>query len=337
MAAIFGCAGHDLSPREAAFFAEAEPFGFILFQRNCDAPDQVRALTGALRAAVGRDDAPILIDQEGGRVARLKPPHWRAAPPAAAFGRIYAEDAERGIEAARLNARLLAWELTDLGIDVDCTPVLDVPQPGADPIIGDRAYGSEPAQIAALGRAVCEGLMAGGVFPVIKHIPGHGRAGVDSHKALPVVDAALDDLEAIDFAPFRALADMPFAMTAHVVYTAVDAERPATVSPELVSQVIRQKIGFSGLLMSDDLSMEALSGDLGARTQAALAAGCDIALHCAEDMAEREAVAAAAPPLSAAAWTRWQAIAGGRAAPDAFDREAAAARLDGMLGAEYTA
>lgn len=293
--AIYGCAGPELSADEKAFFSDARPWGFILFARNIVSSDQLRHLTAALREAAGHD-APILIDQEGGRVQRLRPPHWRSWPAGRRYGELYERNAETGLQAAHLGARLIAAELRSAGITVDCLPVLDVPVPGAHDVIGDRAYALEPGPVAALGLAAAEGLLAGGVLPVIKHIPGHGRAGVDSHERLPVVDASLDELDT-DFAPFRALRSMPLAMTAHVVYTALDPENPATTSAAIIRDTIRGRIGFEGLLMSDDLSMKALAGNFGERTKAALAAGCDLVLHCNGDMAEMVAVAAEAAIL----------------------------------------
>ncbi|MGE5768468.1 MAG: beta-N-acetylhexosaminidase [Bacteroidota bacterium] len=335
-AAIYGCAGLTLSASEAAFFHAADPFGFILFARNCESPEQVRDLVAALRASVGRDDAPVLIDQEGGRVARLKPPHWRAAPPAAFFGRMASHDRHRAHEALRLNTQLIALELTDLGIDVDCVPLLDLQFPGAHDVIGDRAFGSDPELVADLGRVVCDAMLAAGVMPIVKHIPGHGRARVDSHKELPVVDTGASELEASDFRPFRALADAPWAMTAHVVYSALDAARPATTSRSLIDGTIRGHIGFDGLLLSDDLSMEALKGSLGERAEGALGAGCDVALHCNGKAEEMEQVAAAVGPLTAEAQRR---IAAARARlgrpplgqPGAVDRVALQRRLDGLM------
>jgi len=303
-AAIFGCRGTRLAAEEAALFSEVKPFGFILFSRNIETPDQVRALIAGLRATVGRADAPVLIDQEGGRVQRLKPPHWRQAPCAAALAALPGARAEA---AAWLNARLIGRELAALGITVDCAPVLDVARPETHGVIGDRAYSGDPARVAALGAAVCRGLRDEGVHPVIKHIPGHGRAVADSHLDLPVVDAAAEDLRALDFAPFRALAGEDWGMTAHIVYTAFDAAAPATCSRAVVEGVIRGEIGFSGLLMSDDLSMKALSGDFAERTRAALGAGCDMVLHCNGEMAEMREVAEALPPLSARAWARFAA------------------------------
>lgn len=328
-AAIFGLGGVGLTAAERAFFRDAAPLGFILFERNCAAPDQVRRLVQELRDAVGRADAPVLIDQEGGRVARLKPPHWRLYPRAAAIGALAGAKAE---EAARLGARLIADDLARLGITVDCMPVLDLPAAGADPVIGDRAYGTDGARAAALGAAVCDGLLAGGVLPVLKHIPGHGRAAVDSHVALPVVTAPLAELETSDFAPFRALAAMPWAMTAHIVYTAVDRDHPATLSRRVIDGVIRGAIGFDGLLLSDDLSMRALPGDLGARAGAALAAGCDVVLHCNGILAEMAEVAAAAGTLSDAARRR---VAAGearrRAAAGPCDRAATERRFAELM------
>lgn len=321
----------ELSDEEKRFFAASNPLGFILFGRNVANPDQVRALVDSLRAVVGRDDAPILIDQEGGRVQRLKPPHWRGAPPAQVFGQLAASDHHVAVQAAKLNARLIADELSALGIDVDCTPVLDLPVPGAHDVIGDRAYATDPDLIAEFGRAVCEGMLEGGVLPVVKHIPGHGRATVDSHLELPLVTASLDELRAGDFRPFAALKDAPWAMTAHVVYQAIDAAAPATCSPRVVQDVIRREIGFDGVLVSDDLSMKALKGGFDVRTRAALAAGCDVVLHCNGDMAEMQAIAGAVTPLSDAAAARIARAAARKAKPAGFDRETALAHLAGWL------
>jgi beta-N-acetylhexosaminidase len=303
-AVIFGCAGPRLSDDERAFFRDADPLGFILFARNVATPEQVRALTGDLRDCVGRADAPVLIDQEGGRVARLKPPYWRVAPPAALFGELYARDPEAAVEATRLNARLIAADLAPLGIDVDCAPVLDVTVKGAHGVIGDRAFGGVPAVVAALGRAQAEGLLAGGVIPVMKHVPGHGRARADSHFELPIVEASRAELEACDFAPFRALADLPWAMTAHVLYRALSGNQPATTSESVVREVIRGHIGFDGLLITDDLSMQALDGTHTERTQAGLAAGCDVALHCNGDRDQMRKIAGVVPALTPRAWAR---------------------------------
>jgi len=298
LAAIFGCAGLSLTEEEKSFYRDCDPVGFILFARNVDTPDQVRRLTDDLRATVQRDDAPILIDQEGGRVARLKPPHWRQPPPAELFGKIHAKNAQAGIQAARLNAAVIGAELLDLGITVDCLPLIDLRFDGAHDIIGDRAFSDDPEVVATLGRAAAEGLIDAGVLPVIKHIPGHGRAVVDTHEALPTVDTPLDALRATDFRPFAALSDMPIAMTAHIVYQAVDPLFPATTSPTVIEDIIRGEMGFGGLLLSDDLSMKALKGGLEDRARDAVGAGCDIALHCNGDMTEMRDVAAGTPALS---------------------------------------
>lgn len=328
-ACILGCAGLTLSPEERAFFREVRPWGFILFKRNVDTPDQVRALVDSLRACVERPDAPVLIDQEGGRVQRLGPPHWRRYPPGRAYGALKGNDPLLRREITRLGARLLAHDLAQLGINVDCVPVLDVPEPGAHDVIGDRAYGATPQEVALLGRAAAEGLIAGGVLPVIKHIPGHGRAKSDSHLALPVVDASYDELDARDFAPFRVLSDMPMAMTAHVVYTAVDPKRPATTSKKAMREVIRGAIGFDGLVMSDDLSMKALSGDFAERARASLAAGCDVVLHCNGDMAEMKAVLEGTKALTGRAAQRARAALGRLArTPEPFDAEEGWARFE---------
>lgn len=330
-AAIYGCAGPTLSDAERRFFRAADPFGFIVFLRNIETPAQIASLVADLRETVGRN-APVLIDQEGGRVARLKPPQWRAAPPAARFGQLASRDRNRAAEAVRLNARLLAVELSALGIDVDCAPVLDLRLPGAHDVIGDRAFGADPEIVAFLGRAMMEGFMTAGVMPVAKHIPGHGRANVDSHHSLPRVATARAELEETDFRAFRLCADAPWAMTAHVVYSAIDAERPATTSPIMIGQVIRGSIGFDGLLLSDDLSMQALAGSLAERARDSLAAGCDIVLHCNGKTDEMEAVAGAVGPLSAEARRR-AAAAQARlgAAVEPGEMAALAARLDTLL------
>jgi beta-N-acetylhexosaminidase len=331
---VVGCSGPVLTDGERRFFREADPLGFILFRHNCETPDQTRALVASLREAVGRADAPVLIDQEGGRVARLKAPHWWEAPPASAFARLAIHDLDAAREATRLSARLLAHDMHASGITVDCAPVLDVPQPGADPIIGDRAYGKEAGMVAALGRAACEGLLAGGVLPTIKHIPGHGRAEADSHKELPVVRAERATLEAVDFAPFKALADMPWAMTAHVVYTALDPDAPATTSRAVTDGVIRGELGFEGLLISDDLAMEALSGTLPERARRVVAGGCDLVLYCNTEkkpLSAVEEVAAACPPLSEATSHRFRHAESLRRAPEPFDAEAGKARLKELL------
>jgi beta-N-acetylhexosaminidase len=330
-AVIFGCEGLSVTAWERDFFARADPVGFILFARNCETPAQVRALVADLRACVGRADAPVLIDQEGGRVARLTPPQWRAAPAPARFGELAAVDRDRACAAAALNARLLAAEVRALGISVDCVPLLDLRVAGADAVIGDRAFSADAQVVAALGRAVCDGMLAGGVMPVVKHTPGHGRAQVDSHHALPVVDTSRRELEATDFRPFAALADAPWGMTAHVVYTAIDPQAPATTSRRVIDEVIRGFIGFDGVLVSDDLSMRALRGDLAQRATAALAAGCDIALHCNGKAAEMAAVADAVPELTAAAQRRLSAAAARLGHAPSEDAPALHARLDGLM------
>jgi beta-N-acetylhexosaminidase len=329
---IAGCSGLELTPEETAFFKDAAPWGFILFKRNVESPQQVRALCGSLRETVGRADAPILIDQEGGRVQRMGPPHWPKYPPGRAYGRLYVEDPVAGRELTRLGARLIAQDLRSVGINVDCLPVLDVPVEGAHDVIGDRAYAGDPATVAVLGRAAAEGLLAGGVLPVIKHIPGHGRAFADSHLALPVVETPQEELKARDFAPFRALADMPLAMTAHVVYASFDSAQPGTTSPSVMAEIIRGHMGYDGLVMSDDLSMQALGGAFEERARAAFAAGCDVALHCNGRMEEMRAVAEAAPVLTGEALRRADAALGRiRHEPEPFDPVDARARLDAAL------
>ena len=337
-ACILGCTGLTLSAEERAFFKGVDPWGFILFKRNVETPDQVRKLVDALRACVGRPNAPVLIDQEGGRVQRLGPPHWRRYPPGRAYGTLPTGDPLYRREITRLGARLLAHDLAALGITVDCVPVLDVPVPGSHDVIGDRAYGDDVETVASLGRAASEGLIAGGVLPVIKHIPGHGRARSDSHLALPMVDAAYEELDARDFAPFRVLSDMPMAMTAHVVYTAVDPKRPATTSRKAIADVIRGAIGFGGLLMTDDLSMKALGGDFAGRARAALRAGCDVVLHCNGDMAEMKAVVSGTKPLSGVAKVRADAaLARIVRTPEPLDLKDALARFEAAFEGRYAA
>ncbi|KQP68692.1 beta-N-acetylhexosaminidase [Methylobacterium sp. Leaf112] len=327
-ALILGCAGKSLSAEEAAFFRDVAPWGFILFKRNIGTPDEVLALTRALRDTVGRADAPILIDQEGGRVQRMGPPHWPAYPAGGRFGRLDGS----AVAMAELGARLMAHDLANVGINVDCAPVLDVPVAGAHDVIGDRAYGTTPERVAEIGRAVALGLMQGGVLPVMKHIPGHGRAGCDSHKGLPVVDADLASLTAQDFAPFRALADLPMAMSAHVVFTALDPDHPATQSALVIERVIRGIIGFDGLLMTDDLSMHALQGGFRPRTEAAFAAGIDVGLHCNGDLTEMRGVAEGAPALAGASLRRaHDALARLPAGAPAFDVREARARFEAAL------
>jgi len=327
---ISGCAGVGLSPDESRFFAETQPWGFILFKRNCDTPDQVRALTQSLRDSVGRN-APILIDQEGGRVQRLQPPHWPAYPAARVFGELQAIDPARGKRAAFLGARLIAHDLKAVGIDVDCVPCLDVPVEGAHDVIGRRAYSLDPDIVAILGAAAAAGLLAGGVLPVMKHTPGHGRAGVDSHLALPVVETSRQGLEAIDFAPFKALAELPLAMTAHVVYTDIDAAAPATLSATVISDVIRRTIGFHGCLMTDDLSMKALSGTVEEKASRALAAGVDLVLHCNGDLEEMRALAGVVPVLAGEALERCERALALRHAPEPLDEPAARTEFAALI------
>jgi len=328
---IAGMAGTILTDSERAFFRDAEPWGLILFKRNIDTPGQVRRLTGDFRAVVGRADAPVLVDQEGGRVQRLGPPHWPAYPAGADYGRLYDRDAQAGLAAARLGARLIAADLAAVGIDVDCWPLADVPVAGADAVIGDRAYGTSPDKVAAIAGAIAEGLREGGVLPVVKHIPGHGRALADSHHALPVVSTDRPALEASDFRAFRPLAGLPLAMTAHVVYSAIDPVTPATTSATMVREVIRGLIGFDGVLMTDDISMQALTGTIAARSRASIDAGCDIVLHCNGRLDEMRAVAAAVPPLAGAAERRAAAALAWRRPASEIDLAAARSRFAAMM------
>jgi beta-N-acetylhexosaminidase len=322
-AVIFGCAGPKLLPEEKAFFRDADPFGFIVFARNIEDPAQVRRLTFDLREAVGRD-APVLVDQEGGRVQRLRAPHWREwAPP------LDTVDGAGSVEAAerimRLRSAVIGAELRDVGIDADCIPTLDVVRPETHPFLMNRCYGRSPDVVARIGRAVADGLMAGGVLPVMKHMPGHGLSHVDTHHDLPTVDVSHDELTAVDFAPFKALNHLPMAMTAHLVFAALDGERPATQSPTMI-RVIREEIGFQGLLMSDDLNMQALAGTLADRTARTIAAGVDIALHCKGDMAEMFAVAGAAGRMGPLSLARAEAAVASRR-PATVDIKAALAEL----------
>jgi beta-N-acetylhexosaminidase len=327
---ITGLAGLTLAAEERDFLRDAQPWGLILFKRNISSPEQVRRLVEEARAAAGAH-LPVLVDQEGGRVQRLGPPHWPVYPPGAEYGRLYDHDAAVGLEAARLGARLIASDLAALGIDVDCLPLADVPVAGSDRVIGDRAYGDTPAKVSAIAAAIAEGLMAGGVLPVLKHIPGHGRATADSHEKLPVVDTGRDVLDASDFQAFRPLADLPLAMTAHVVFTSLDPGAPATTSATMINEVIRRAIGFSGALMSDDISMGALSGTIGERTRAALAAGCDLVLHCNGRLDEMRMVAADAPELSGKAAARTDAALAARRKPADTDLAAARIRFSALM------
>ncbi|WGD56437.1 beta-N-acetylhexosaminidase [Bradyrhizobium sp. CB1650] len=334
---ITGVSGTELTAAEREFIRAERPWGFILFKRNVDNPAQVASLVRELRDVAGAPEAPVLIDQEGGRVQRLGPPHWLLYPPGAVFATLYDIDSALGLTAARLSASLIAADLADLGITVDCLPLADVPVAGADAVIGNRAYGTEPSKVAAIARAVTSGLEQGGVLPVLKHIPGHGRATADTHFKLPTVDTPRDELERTDFAAFRPLADLPMAMTAHVVFSAFDPAHPATTSATMIAQVIRGLIGFQGLLMSDDVSMNALAGSLAERTRAIFAAGCDMALHCNGNIEEMRDVAGQTPELSGRALERANAALAARKAPQTFDRAAARAELDALIARANTA
>ncbi len=330
---ITGLSGLAITANERAFVREAQPWGLIIFHRNVKTPQQVTEMASSFRDAIGWE-APILVDQEGGRVQRLGPPHWAKYPPGARLGALFDQDRALGLKAARLEGRLLAADLKALGLDVDCVPLGDVPVAGGDPVIGDRAYGSEPGKVAAIAAAIAEGLMAGGVLPVVKHLPGHGRATADSHHKLPVVDTGRATLEATDFAAFKPLSHLPLGMTAHVVFSAIDPDAPATTSVTMVREVIRGFIGFRGLLMSDDVSMKALSGTIAERSRAAFAAGCDVVLHCNGDAKEMEAVASIAPELEGEAVARAEAALAQRKAPDQFDVDAARKIFTQMVEAE---
>ena len=328
---ITGLSGTELSDAERAFIQSERPWGFILFKRNIESPRQVSILVKELKKFAGREEAPVLIDQEGGRVQRLGPPYWPVYPPGALFAALYDVDPALGLSAARLSARLIAADLFELGISVDCLPLADVPAEGADAVIGDRAYGTEPGKVAQIARAVTEGLQRGGILPVLKHIPGHGRATADSHLRLPEVTTAKTELERTDFAAFQPLIDLPMAMTAHVVFSVLDPLHPATTSATIIEQVIRGVIGFQGLLMSDDVSMNALSGSIAERTRAIFSAGCDVVLHCNGKLEEMCEVAAETPELSGKALERASRALALRQAPQPFDREAARAELETVM------
>src|ERR1700760_2392719 len=329
---ITGTSGTALTADERAFIAAERPWGFILFRRNIESPAQVTALVREMRDAAGTPDAPVLVDQEGGQVQRFRPPHWPNYPAGAAFGQLYDIEPSLGLKAARLSARLIANDLLPMGVTVDCLPLADVPVAGADAVIGDRAYGDEPGKVADIARAVTDGLEQGGILPVLKHIPGHGRATADSHLALPTVDTPREDLERTDFAAFMPLADLPMAMTAHVVFSAIDPDQPATTSATMIERVIRGLIGFQGLLMSDDVGMNALAGSIAERSRASIAAGCDIILHCSGKLDEMQEVAREAPELSGKALMRAQQALAARKSPQPFDRAAAKAELDALIG-----
>ena len=328
---IVGVSGLTLTDEERAFMRDKKPWGFILFKRNVETPVQVAALVTELRQSVGRPDAPVLIDQEGGRVQRLGPPHWPLYPPGAVFSALYDQDHDAGLRGAYLSARLIAADLADLGIDVDALPLADVPIHGADAVIGDRAYGKEPEKVAKIARSITQGLEDGGVLPILKHIPGHGRATADSHARLPTVDTPHEELVHTDFKAFLCLADLPMAMTAHVVFSALDAAQPATTSATIIRDVIRGAIGFQGLLMSDDVSMNALSGTIAERTAAIVAAGCDMVLHCNGKLDEMRDVASMTPELSGDAMTRADRALASRKPPKPFDREASRVELDALI------
>ncbi len=330
-AILFGCAGTQLSKAERDLFNNAQPLGFILFGRNCRTPAQLRDLVASLRAAVGRDHVPVLIDQEGGRVARLRPPHWRANPPAARFGALAVQNLDRAIEGARINARLCAAELHAAGIDVNCAPILDLARPETTVAIGDRAYSGDPQTVAKLGQAVCQGHLAGGILPVIKHFPGHGRATVDSHFELPVVNATPNDLSGSDFLPFKALASQPLGMTGHLLFPALDPDNPATQSATVIDNYVRREIGFDGFLFSDDISMQALGGDLVSRTEKALQAGCDAVLHCTGLFDEMVALSESTPQLTPRAMARFNHARTHRPLPDRIDAALLEARLAQIL------
>lgn len=330
-AVIFGCDGHELTADERALFREVNPWGFILFARNCGSPDQIRKLNAQLRECVGRADAPILIDQEGGRVQRLRGEHWRNRPSAGAIGAIHRQNPELARTMAYENARLMAADLDEIGVNVDCVPCVDVPIEGAHNIIGDRAYGRDPWLVAALGQSVIDGMLDGGVLPVIKHIPGHGRAGADSHMELPVVNTPRAELEHSDFTPFRALSHAPLAMTAHVVYTDIDPDNPATTSKRIIDEIVRGFIGFDGALITDDLSMRALKGSYAERVRASIAAGCDLILHCNRAFDTMKEVASATPVLSGKALDRANRAMAALKPPKPFKRAEAQSRVDAAL------
>jgi len=334
---ITGVSGPELSAAEREFIRLERPWGFILFKRNIQTPEQVVRLVGELRQAIGDPEAPVLIDQEGGRVQRFGPPHWPVYPPGAVFGVLYDIDRALGLSAARLSARLIAADLIRLGVTVDCLPLADVPVDGADAVIGNRAYGTEPSKVAAIARAVTEGLEQGGVLPVLKHIPGHGRATADTHFRLPEVDTSKAELERTDFAAFKPLADLPMAMTAHVVFSALDPAQPATTSATIIRQVIRGVIGFQGLLMSDDVSMNALAGSIAERTRAIVNAGCDMVLHCNGKLDEMRDVARETPELAGPALERARRALASRKQPEPLDPLAARAELDALVDRVGTA
>jgi beta-N-acetylhexosaminidase len=332
---ISGCAAASLTSAETSFFTKSNPWGLILFKRNCESPEQIKALTAQFRGAVGRKDAPVFIDQEGGRVQRLGPPsnHWRQYPAAQAYGKLYDRCATLALRTVRNVGRLMAEDMADIGITASCLPVLDVPQPGAHDVIGSRAYSTHIEQVMILSRLHTVGLMEGGVLPVMKHIPGHGRSMVDSHHDLPVVRAKRSELEEVDFPPFVAFADCPMAMTAHVIYEALDPHNPATLSRKVIRDVIRKLMNFQGLLMTDDLSMKALGGSFTEKANRAFEAGCDVVLHCNGILSEMEEVAAASVPLEGKSLRRAKTALKAKRKPLPYDKRAALKDLEAILTA----
>lgn len=331
-AVVFGCAGLTLTADEKVLFRDAHPAGFILFARNIDTPDQVRRLTDSLRGLSGNEQVPVLIDQEGGRVQRLRPPHWPEYPAMRPFGDTATANPEEAAACLRLNYRLIAADLAALGINVDCAPVLDLPVEGSHDIIGDRAFSDDPAIVAELGRAVCDGLAQGGVVPVIKHIPGHGRAFADSHEELPRVDTPLAELRRTDFAPFAALSSAPAGMTAHIVYSALDPDSPGSASRKVIGDIVRAEIGFEGLLFSDDVCMKALLGPLDRRVSSVLEAGCDLALHCDGTFADMAAIAETCPLMRPDSLARLKTAMSVTHDSEEFDAEAAKRQISAFLG-----
>jgi len=328
---ILGSSGPTLTADEVALYRDERPWGFILFARNCVEPAQITDLVASMRDAIGRPDAPVLIDQEGGRVQRIRPPMIERYPSAAVLGELYRQDRDKGLRATWLMSRLHAFDLMKFGINVDCLPVIDVPVEGASNVIGDRAYGFDPKTVAEMGQAAADGLKAGGMLPVMKHMPGHGRGMADSHHELPVVTASRAELEAHDFLPFVAMKDELMAMSAHIVFTAIDPDEPATISRKVIDEIIRGHIGFDGLLMSDDTSMNALKGTIGERAARIVGGGCDIVLHCNGVMDEMKAVVKEAIPLAGDALRRARAVEAAFGAGDGLSEEAVRAEFHGLL------
>jgi beta-N-acetylhexosaminidase len=330
---LFGCSGTRLTSLERSVFREADPFGFILFRRNCDSPDQIRYLIQELQQATARDSVTIAIDQEGGRVARLQPPNWPTYPPARSFGLMYERDPEWGVEAIKLYSTIIAHELASLGITINCAPVVDLYDPNGTPALGDRAFSSQPAIVAALARVQAETFLANGVLPVIKHLPGHGRLKTDPHHVLPIIDASRTELELQDFIPFELLKDIPLGMNSHAIFSAFDTKNPASLSPIVNDDIIRGALGFDGLLLSDDLTMKALNGKPGDLALRALEAGNDIVVHCSGDASEMEAISRVLEPMTDASWDRWtHAQAMAQPANATYNPQFDAERLDVLLG-----